>query len=222
MKVQLIPVIEITNYDDDIQVPLFSPYWEFPDEWQDYHMSANIKAGFSGDMKPYVKGFSLYKITEISDADLLKVIHKEIEIQQADEDSGTIDLNCSLAGGYVLNIDGSDCYFPQCCADLGDIEDWEDLLDDDHSYFYMGHPSPAIEKYDHKIILDFLNSEIQENYAPPVSDHRIEVDKEALKIAVDHVKKELHAFAQRLLNINQTENLNIPEIDKILMYGTEQ
>lgn len=222
MKIELIPVIEITNYDQDIPMPPSGPYWEFSDEWEDYHISTNIKAGYSQNLKPYAKGSSFYRVSEISDSDLLKIIEKEIDRQQTDENLGIEDLVCPLDGGYILKINNIDQYFPQCCGNLGDIEDWKNLSNKGYSFFYMGHPSPRIEKSENKIIFDFLNSEIQENFAPPILEDSIVVDEELLRIAVENTKTELNNFAKQLVKINELENLQIPDIDKILIYGIEE
>jgi len=85
----------------------------------------------------------------------------------------------------------------------------------------MGHPSPRIKKVGNKIIFDFLNSELQDPYAPPVLEDQLEVGEEALKIAIEDAKKEIDTFANKLIRINKTEKLNITEIDKILIYGIE-
>ncbi len=116
-----------------------------------------------------------------------------------------------------MRIEGEDQYFPQCCGNLGDIEDWINLFEDQDPYFYMGHPSPQIKKIGNKIIFDFLNSEIQDSYVPPMLEDQLEVDENELKIAIGDAKKELDTFANKLIRINSTKNLNIPEIDKILI-----
>ncbi|GAA5098558.1 hypothetical protein GCM10023210_34850 [Chryseobacterium ginsengisoli] len=222
MKIELIPVIEITNYDQDIPMPPSGPHWEFPDEWENYHISASLKVGFSESFTPYFKSSSLYRLSEISDEDLLKIIEREISELETDEDFEIEDLLSPLDGGYILKIDDVDKYFPQCCTDLSDIKDWENLLDNDEPHFYIGHPYPKVEKSGNKIVFDFLNSPIKENYAPPVFEDRIEVDKESLKIAIESAKNELHCFAQQLIKINISQNLNIPAIDKILIYGVKE
>lgn len=221
MKIELIPVIEITNYDQDIPMPPSGPYWEFSDEWEDYHISTNIKAGYSQNLKPYAKGSSFYRVSEISDADLLKITKKEIDSQISEEGENN-KLYISFYGGYILRINNIDQYFPQCCGNLGDIEDWKNLFNKDYSFFYMGHPSPRIEKSENKIIFDFLNAEIQDGFAPPILEDSIEVDEELLRIAVENTKTELNNFAKQLVKINELENLQIPNIDKILIYGIEE
>ncbi|WP_294252273.1 hypothetical protein [uncultured Chryseobacterium sp.] len=219
MKIELISVIEIENYIEEIPFPQSGPYWEFADEWEEYHLLTNAKAGFSKDLKPYSTGSSFYRISDISDADLLRVIQKEIDRQKDDDNSEIVELACPLMGGFVLNINESDIYYPQCCGDLSAIECWNDLLADGDSYFYMGHPSPRIIKTEKTILLDFLNSEIQEHYVPPIKEDQIEIDTDALRIALEKVNQELHHFVERLVKINETQNLNILGMERILVYG---
>lgn len=219
MKIELIPVIEITNYDNDIPLPPNGPYWEYPDDWENYRIQTNVEAGFSKDLKSYSKGASFYRINEISDEDLLKLIQNKVIFEDDDETLEIEDLNNPFNGGYILKIDGIDTYFPQCCSDLGDIEEWNDLLVEDEFNFYMGHPSPRVKIIENTVTFDFLNSEIQENYAPPILQDQITVDKKELSDAIQEVKKELKTFAERLIRLNQSENLNIPNIENILVYG---
>ncbi|WBV52328.1 hypothetical protein [Chryseobacterium gambrini] len=219
MKIELIPVIEITNYDNDIPLPPFGPYWEFSTEWEHYRIATNLDAGFSENLQSYSKGSSLYRISEIPDSDVLKIIQNKITTDENDDNLTIEDLISPLIGGYILKINDVDSYFPQCCGDLSNIEYWNNLFLDEDSFFYMGHPSPKIIKSENTIIFDFLNSPIQEGYAPPVSENQIEANKDLLKIAVENVKKELYDFARRLVKISETENLDIPEIDKLFVYG---
>lgn len=102
---------------------------------------------------------------------------------------------------------------------MGDIVEWNNLLDNEDYNFYMGHPSPRIKKTENTVTFDFLNSEIQENYAPPVLEDEITVDKQDLSNAIQETKKELKVFAERLIRLNESENLNIPNIENILVYG---
>lgn len=218
MNIELIPVLEITNYNQDFPIPLSGPYWEFPNEWGNYHLATNLLAGFSEHLKPYLFGSSFYKINDLTDSDILKLIHKNIDTVSEDEKLELDDLIMPFSGGFILKIDGIDKYFPQCCSDLSDFKIWEDLLDEEESYFYAGHPSPRIEKTKKTIIFDFLNSEIQEAYVPPIFEKQLDVDKGILKNAIEDTRKELNIFAQKLNRINKTEKLNISEIEKILIY----
>lgn len=44
------------------------------------------------------------------------------------------------------------------------------------------------------------------------------VDKEKLTTAIQEAKKELDIFTKKLIKINESENLNIPNIEKLLVY----
>ena len=220
MKIELVPVIEISNYHQDLKMPDESPYLKNSDEWwENYNHLCNIKAGFSDKLKPILKGSLLYAIDEISDADLLKAIYREIEIQQTDEAKGVEDLECAFSGGYVLRIDNENIYFPQCCGDLADLNEWENLTLGKTECFYPGHPFPRVTENGNKICFDFINIEIQENFAPPPLLNFVEIEKLELKLAIEETKKELKKFANRLKLINQAEKLNITNIDKRLIWG---
>ncbi len=215
MKVKLIPVIEILNHDEDIQSPDAGPFWDYADEWENYYYLCNLKAGYSDQLKPYLKGSSLYDINNISDEDLLTAIQKMIAIQQKDEDETLYP----FSGGYVLRIDNQDKYFPQCCGDLSDIVEWENILKGETAYFYPGHPFPKVNIQGKTIHFDFVNIEIHENFAPPVPDDFIEIEMQAFEIAMHKVKEELLHFSGRLTKLNKTNNMGIVNIDKYLVYG---
>lgn len=84
---ELIPVVEITNYDNEIPLPSEGPYWEFIQDWENYRIQTNLEAGFSKELKSYSKGSSLYRVNEISDEDLLKLIQKEINFEDDDDEN---------------------------------------------------------------------------------------------------------------------------------------
>ncbi|MGE8343482.1 hypothetical protein BSF41_24230 [Flavobacterium sp. ACN2] len=222
MKIELIPVIEVLNADQNIELPAFGPSWKYKDEWAGYYHLTNICAGFSNMFKPYSKGLSLYKIDEISDIDLLCVIKKEIDIQQTDDYKGVKDLECSFSGGYILNIDDKAVYYPQCCGSLSDIKEWENLIMGITESFYIGHPFPRVTEVNNKIRFDFVDIEVKEKFVPPVLYNIIDLEKSDLEFAIIEVNKVLEIFASRLRLINQTEKLNITNIDKVLIWGENE
>lgn len=220
MKIELIPVIEISNYDQNIDFPDSGPYWKYEVEWENYNHLCNVEAGFSEFLKPYSKGSSFYKIDEISNEDLLCAI--QIEIGQMEGNNEVKDLDCSFSGGYVLEIDNISVYFPQCCGSLADIREWKNLAIGQANSFFAGHPYPRVTNVSDKIRFDFVDIEVKEKFVPPVLYKIIDLEKSKLEFAIIEVNKVLEIFASRLRLINQTEKLNITNIDKILIWGENE
>lgn len=222
-KVELIPVVEISISNPKVELPEHGPHWEYCEEWENYNNTCNEILGFSKQLQSYKKGSSLYEISTISNKDVLTLIQLEIQRQQTDEEKGFEDLTCPLDGGYILKVDGQDILYPQCCSHLADIEEWENLVgDDNEDHFYSGHPSPKIIQSDSHVIFDFVNTEIQEAFSPPISFKEIQVNKSSLRMAVETAKKELQRFSNRLETVTQENKLGIEKIAEILVYGEGQ
>lgn len=218
MTVELIPVIEIGFNNQDVPTPDKYPYWEFPELWDKYNSDGYKKAGFKDELKPYLAGSSFYRLSEITDGNLMKHVidhtqkmrHGKYERKQAS----------SLFGGYVLRIDGQDKYFPQCCGDLSDIHYWEKLANGKDG-FYAGHPQPQVIIEADKVILDFSVDEFDEHFVPTPKDVSISLDISSLKTAIEIAKQELETFESRLEKINRDNNLNIDKICELLIWNDE-
>lgn len=219
MNVELIPVIEIGYNNQNVPVPTNRPYWKYPDDWNAFHSESHLKAGFPDPLMPYFPGSSFYRIGDITDKNLSKIVidHMSGHREGLPKNEDT----CPLSGGYILNIDGNDVYFPQCCGDLSDITYWENLLKDDTSIFYNGHPEPVIEKTITHIIFDFKTDEFDEQFVPPPPFLIVNVDKTALERAIENVKILLGAFGQRLTKINNEEDLTIQNIENLLIWDND-
>lgn len=218
MKVELIPVIEIVYSSMDVKTPEKYPYWEYPELWNKYN-SENYKiAGFTDELTPYLAGSSFYRVSEITDRNLKKVV---IEHTQEMRD-GKYERQQASAffGGYVLRIDDEDKYFPQCCGDLADIHYWEKLANGKDG-FYAGHPQPQVKIKGDNIILDFTVGEFDEQFVPTPIENLVHFDIPFLLAAIQKVKEELLMFEQRIENINQNEKLNIDNIGKLLIWNDE-
>ncbi len=215
MSVKLIPVIEITYYSFGDNSLMDGPYWKYAEAWDTFKEDCLKKAGFPDKMNSYDRGGSLYSLSDITDANLLKLIKDEWE----DSDKDVENLS-TLVGGYVLNINEVDKLYPQCCGDLGDISEWERLLtNEENPYFWIGHPSPSIVNKGDTVVFDLEHPNVSEGFVPEHNDLYIEVSKEDLAKAIDGTKKELDTFADRLSVINEKGQLNIPDIAQILIYG---
>ena len=216
MTVQLIPVLEIGYNKQNIPAPNKYPYWENAAVWDKYHQECYLKAGFKDTLKPYLVGSSFHSLTEITNDNLMKLTKDHTE----DLRNGKYNREQASAffGGYVLFIDGQDVFFPQCCGDLSDIIYWEKIANGNENAYYEGHPQPTIKIKDDTITFDFSVEENDEPFQPTPPDTILQVDRNSLKQAVEYVKKELVNFSERLKRINEAEQLNIVDIDKLLVW----
>lgn len=218
MDVRLIPIIEISSYCDEIQTP-DGPYWKYPDTWESYYSDCNKLVGYTEPLKAYYPGLPFYLLTEISDKNLANLIQRHtFQDNQNEIDREQI---CPFFGGYVLSIDGEDCFFPQCCGDLSDIYYYEGLLKGETSTFYQGHPAPKVNKTGNQLIFDFSVGEHDESFIPLPPRDKVSIQKDELKRAIEKAKQELVLFSQRLNWINEKEQLNFKNIDNLLVWGEE-
>jgi hypothetical protein len=217
VTVELIPVIEIGYDNQGTPIPDQYPYWKYPDIWDKYHEENFRRANFKDKLTPYLPGSSFFKLADISDGNLTKLIIDHTEKMR----NGEYDREqaCPFAGGYVLRLNGSDKYFPQCCGDLSDIQYWNQLLTQDDFFFYQGHPAPVVKVKGNKISFDFMVDKNGEQFAPTPPDLLLEIDRKDLQMAIDRVTMELNEFASRVRKINIEQGLNILDIDKLLVWG---
>lgn len=212
MSVILIPVIEIEYYSDKIASPTVSGYYDYPNEWSEYNRLSLIEAGYTDSLVTYLKGSSFYKLEDISEINLLHHLRRELE------ECEDIEELCKFSGGYVLNIDGVDILFPQCCSALADIESWQLLITGDTNGFWQGHPIPQITIEGGFIRFDVSCSN-GERFIPPPPQEVFEFKVSDLASAVKLAEKELLIFAKRLEQINDDYDLNIPNIANVFING---
>jgi len=216
MTVELIPVIEIGYNNQDIPTPDKYPYWDYPELWDKYNSDSYKKAGFKDEIKPYLPGSSFYRLSEITDYNLTKIVIDHT--QELRDGKYGREQASAFFGGYVLRIDGQDKYFPQCCGDLADIKYWENLASGKDQGFYAGHPEPQVKIQGDKITFDLTVGESDEHFAPTPSENLVHFDIPSLKKAIETAKTELDKCEQRLEKINQDEKLNIDNIGGLLIW----
>ena len=216
MTVELIPVIEIGYNNQDVPTPDKYPYWNYPELWDKYNNESYNKAGFIDDLKPYLAGSSFYRLSEITDNNLKKLVTDHT--QELRDGKYEREQVSALFGGYVLRIHGQDKYFPQCCGDLADLQYWKNLESGKEKGFYAGHPEPEVKIQGDKITFDFTVGEFDEHFAPTPSENIVHFDIHSLRKAIEIVKTELDKFEQRLEKINQDEELNIDNIGGLLIW----
>lgn len=215
MTVELIPVIEIGYHNQDLIAPDKYPYWNYPELWDKFNSDCYKKAGFKDELKPYLAGSSFYRLPDITDSNLSKLVIDHTQDFRAGKYER--EQASALFGGYVLRIDGQDKYFPQCCGDLADIQYWTRLSDGQNSY-YEGHPAPQIKFKGNNILFDFSVDEYDEHFQPTPNELKLSIDRLELKKEVEKVKTYLKIFEQRLEKINQDEKLNIDNIGGLLIW----
>lgn len=214
MQIKLIPVIEITNYDQGIEMPKSGSSLEFPEEWDLYHQQCNLQAGFLDDLIPYKKGLSFYEFSAISHYNLKILILKEtFELR---ENNDECDYIMPFNGGCILNVDGEDLHFPQCCCDLSSFSDYEKLAFSKDTSFYQGHPTPRITIENNEVIFDFDSDEV---YYPSIKKEKVIIPIEDLQKAIIETKRQFQEFASRVLKIELEENLGIQKLDSLLVWG---
>lgn len=216
MTVELIPVIEIGYNNQGVTTPDEYPYWDNSEIWDVYHEECYQKVGFKDKLPPYLKGSSLYKLSDITDHNLTKLTIDHTQEMRDGKYERPQD-TCAFFGGYVLRVDGQDKYYPQCCGELSDIIYWDRLSKGQPSY-YEGHPAPQIKFEDSNIVFDFSVDEFDEHFQPTPSETILLIDRLELKKAVEKVQTELQIFEQRLNKINEDEKLNIDNIGGLLIW----
>lgn len=216
MTIELIPVIEIGYNNQDIPTPDKYPYWEYPELWDKYNSDSYKKAGFKEELKPYLAGSSFYRLSEIKDNNLRKLVIDHTQ-EMRDGKYGREQAS-AFFGGYVLRIDREDKYFPQCCGDLADIHYWENLAKGKESGFYAGHPEPQVKIQGNKVTFDFTVGEFDEHFVPTPKENLVHFDIPSLITAIQTVKEELEIFEKRIEKINQDEKLNIDNIGELLIW----
>ncbi len=216
MTVELIPVIEIGYNNQDVPTPDKYPYWDYPELWDKYNSDSYKKAGFKEELKPYLAGSSFYRLSEIKDNNLRKLVIDHTQ-EMRDGKYGREQAS-AFFGGYVLRIDREDKYFPQCCGDLADIHYWENLAKGKESGFYAGHPEPQVKIQGNKVTFDFTVGEFDEHFVPTPKENLVHFDIPSLITAIQTVKEELEIFEKRIEKINQDEKLNIDNIGELLIW----
>jgi hypothetical protein len=216
MTIELIPVIEIGYNNQGVTAPDKYPYWDNSEIWDAYHKECFRKAGFKDKLTPYLKGSSFYKLSDITDDNLTKLIIDHTQEMRDGEYERPQD-TCAFFGGYVLRVDGQDKYFPQCCGELSDIIYWDRLSKGQNSY-YEGHPVPQVKFENSNIVFDFSVDEFDEPFQPTPTENILSINSLEFKKAVEKVKIKLKTFEQRLDKINEDEKLNIDKIGELLIW----
>lgn len=214
MEIKLVPVIELQPISKGDRLP-DGPYSEFPLLWDKFHESGFRRDGYVDKLVPFESGGYLYELDKISDNNLKKVIEehtKEFRIGAYERYETS-----PLLGGYVLQVDHKNLFYPQCCGDLGDIQFWRNISQGRESY-YEGHPTPNLSFHFDKIVFDLNVEGHAEEFVPIPVLREFTIQKDELKKAVEETELKLETFGTRIAKINLQERLKINRIEDLLIW----
>lgn len=217
MEVELIPVIKVNCNYDDVAAPSCHPYWEHPEEWEEYNRACLSRSGYSHLLIPYLRGHLLFPIVSIQENDLLKILIEHTEglrtgVYQRQDVAG-------IPGGYILRVNGKDVYFPQCCGELNDIGYWAGLADRNTNSYYEGHPSPVVSIERDLLVFDFSVDKHEEPFQPTPLKTILKIKAISLQKAVSNAKKELDQLSIFLNKINVEQGWVINDLDDLLIWS---
>lgn len=208
--IEFIPVLELpTKKDKESEKHPKGTSLTNTKDWNNYQ-ETELSKNYQDIGKPISKGVFQYRLLDLSNDDLIKVIRLHI----SDMD---IKDSCSLFGGYALKIDNEIVLYPQCCGLLEEINDWAKLLIENFDSFYLMecHPSPKFTKKADKVIID-CNEDDTGPFFPP-TDKQIIVDYNDLKNALIKLMDSLKLFSQRLDELS--DYFRHEKISDILIWG---
>lgn len=203
MDVELIPVIEIPCYNNELVSPQGN-YRNNAGEWQLYKQECQKIAGFTDIITAYPLGSDFYRVRDLPDATIKKLV---LSILVEKDDGLPLEEMVRLfSGGLILKINGEARIFPECCCDLLSVHDWEQLANGDKTSFWIGHPEPEVAVEGDAI-----------TFITYLSETPVVVNRLHLKKALKQAQAELQAFAQRLVALKQAEGWGINNIDNLLV-----
>lgn len=202
MDVVMIPVIEITYYNDHVALPQGN-YRNNPREWELYKRECKKRAGFTDIITAFPAGSDFYRVRDLPDSTVKKLV---LDLLAENEGEQPIeDRLLPFDGGFVLQINGEARIMPECCCDLLSVHEWDNLVNGKVG-FWIGHPEPEVSVAGDTI-----------TFITYLSETPVVVSRLDLKNALEQARIELQAFAQRLVALEQAEGWGINNIDKLLV-----
>ncbi|QNR23859.1 hypothetical protein [Croceimicrobium hydrocarbonivorans] len=212
---KLIPVLELSYYNEDIAMPEEGPYWKYPKEWDEYHLKCLKSAGFSESLQAIEAGSSFFALAELSDADLKKIVLDYTEDYRKGLENR--DEIVPFYGGYILELGARKLLYPQCCSDLGDIQYWKDLSMSKIS-FENGHPQPKLRFEKEWLYFDLNMEDSSEDFCPCPTERSFKLSIDELRLAIQSTEIILENFEQRIKALFEREYLEMLGIEELLIW----
>ena len=112
---------------------------EAPNEWDQFWKKCLAEKGMD-QLEPIQTGYNLVDITTINEHELEEIIKHELKDVDIDEYEDEVGRIC---GGIAIKINNQCLITPNCCGDIGNIRDWEDIFTEGKTTWQMlwiGHP----------------------------------------------------------------------------------
>ena len=214
---KLLNTIEISPYDyskEEYECPNGSSA-ELPSEWNSYWLKCITDSNL-GALRAIKEGSYFVDMETIDFPELEEIIKKELSEVEFDDFEEQIS---RLSGGIVVKIGGEVVTEPSCCADVGDLENWEGIFTSEVNVWHqlwIGHPwvlyrisAGTVEFSDYTD----SNPDDLEHIAPKYS-----ISKEDLALEVRNSREKQEAFGEKILLVLKNMNIkNAAEITKLLL-----
>ncbi len=218
MKVELIPVLELPMPEgiwEELETSPQRPHWKHAEAWNSF-LAKTLKLAGYGPYNPVSEGVSLYRATDISQADLRIAI--DLHIIPLKEENQTINDSCALFGGLALFVGGQLKLIPQCCSTIADIMSWQGIVRPDFKQGHFcpeGHPMPEAIKVEENIEIRCHDEGEEFDFPAPSS---IVLPTYVLQHAVQQAVQEVSIFAKTIDSLYSV--YNVENLSQILVWGT--
>ncbi|WP_300685714.1 hypothetical protein [Chryseobacterium sp.] len=209
--ITLINTIEVSPLiyaKEEYELPSIADYPN-PEKW--YMKWEELASKLNFNFKPVKQGSYLVDIETIDDENLQMIL--EFKLDKIDfDDPEEVDFVMAFDGGVVLKEDDQIPIQPNCCGDMSDIQNWQDIFENHTSAWTMlwiGHPWVLYKRENGKISF----SEYTESGMDDLGDIKIvaEVDECELKTELEKVIQHQINFKNRILSILKMMNYKFPE-----------
>ncbi|MCX8531803.1 hypothetical protein [Chryseobacterium luquanense] len=215
--IKLINTIEVSplKYSkEEYELPDASDYPD-ADDW--YRKWEEVISKLDLGFHTIKKDSYLVDIETIDEENLQMIL--ETDLQEIDLEKFEDEVP-AFAGGIVLTQNDKILIVPSCCGNIGNIEEWQRILDNktsDWSDLWIGHPWVFYRKQNGKVqFSDYSDLNLKE-----FTDIKVifEVDESELKNELDKMKKHQIKFKHRITEILKKINVENSERISELMTG---
>lgn len=217
IMITLINTIEISPLiyaKEEYELPSIADYPD-PEKW--YMKWEELASKLNFNFKPIEQGSYLVDIETIDDENLKIILESKLDKIDFD-DPEEVDFVMAFDGGVILKEDDQIYIQPNCCGDMSDIQNWQDIFENNTSAWTMlwiGHPWVLYKRENGKISF----SDYTESGMDDLGDIKtvVETDETELRTELEKaLQRQIH-FQNRILNILKKMSIqNVQSISKML------